>query len=186
MSGPLVDAAFKVGEAVVAVCGEELRDLHAAGAVVAVDQQVAVPGELVEPAGDLPHGDVDAALDGGGPALVVLADVHEQRGVLAAEAFRRVVGTQLLDHVSYRSSPSCRPRVVGAPMQLYVPEEALATLRRLFTTVEGTCEPWRDEEVVRRTLIRGAMEYARSGGADFPEMAAVAAELRAQLEGASA
>lgn len=67
-------------------------------------------------------------------------------------------------------------------MQLSVPEETLATLRRLFTTVEGTCEPWRDEEVVRRTLIRGAMEYARSGGADFPEMAALAANLRAQLE----
>lgn len=68
-------------------------------------------------------------------------------------------------------------------IQFAVPDEALATLRRIFTTVEGTCEPWLDDEVVRRTLIRGAMEYARSGGAAFEEMAAVAAELRAALGG---
>jgi hypothetical protein len=68
-------------------------------------------------------------------------------------------------------------------MQFAVPEEALATLRRVFTTVEGTCEPWLDDEIVRRTLIRGAMEYARSGGADFEETKALAAELRAQLGG---
>jgi len=68
-------------------------------------------------------------------------------------------------------------------MQLAVPDEALATLRRVFTTVEGTCEPWTDDEVVRRTLIRGAMEYARSGGADFDAMSALAADLRARLGG---
>jgi hypothetical protein len=66
-------------------------------------------------------------------------------------------------------------------MQFAVPDQALATLRRLFTAVEGTCEPWTDDEVVRRTLIRGAMEYARSGGADFTEMSGVAAELRELL-----
>lgn len=66
-------------------------------------------------------------------------------------------------------------------MQLSVPDDALATLRRVFTTVEGTCEPWLDEEIVRRTLIRGAMEYARSGGASWPEMTALAAELRSAL-----
>jgi hypothetical protein len=68
-------------------------------------------------------------------------------------------------------------------MQLAVPDEALATLRRVFTTVEGTCEPWLDSEIVHRTLIRGAMEYARSGGATFDEMSALASELRAVLEG---
>lgn len=67
-------------------------------------------------------------------------------------------------------------------MQFPVPDDALTTLRRVFTTVEGTCEPWLDEEVVRRTLIRGAMEYARSGGAPFDEVSALAAELRAALE----
>ncbi|MPZ87079.1 MAG: hypothetical protein GEU81_03200 [Nitriliruptorales bacterium] len=67
-------------------------------------------------------------------------------------------------------------------LQLAVPDEALAMLRRLFTTVEGTCEPWLDEEVVRRTLIRGAMEYARSGGAPFEEVRSIAAGLRAALE----
>lgn len=66
-------------------------------------------------------------------------------------------------------------------MQLAVPDQALATLRRVFTAVEGACEPWLDEEIVRRTLIRGAMEYARSGGATFEEMSALAADLRAAL-----
>lgn len=68
-------------------------------------------------------------------------------------------------------------------MQFPVPDEALAALRRVFTTVEGACEPWLDDEVVRRTLIRGAMEYARSGGATFEEMSGLAAELRAALSG---
>lgn len=66
-------------------------------------------------------------------------------------------------------------------MRFEVPDEALSVLREVFTTVEGTCEPWLDQEVVRRTLIRGAMEYARSGGADFAEMSAVAARLRGLL-----
>jgi hypothetical protein len=66
-------------------------------------------------------------------------------------------------------------------MQFAVPDEVLLTLRRVFTTVEGTCEPWLDDEIVRRTLIRGAMEYARSGGATFEEMAALAKELREGL-----
>lgn len=66
-------------------------------------------------------------------------------------------------------------------MQFVVPDQALAALRRVFTTVEGSCEPWLDDEVVRRTLIRGAMEYARSGGATFEEMSRLAAELRAVL-----
>jgi hypothetical protein len=66
-------------------------------------------------------------------------------------------------------------------MQFAVPDEVLLTLRRVFTTVEGTCEPWLDDEIVRRTLIRGAMEYSRSGGATFEEMAALAKELREGL-----
>jgi hypothetical protein len=66
-------------------------------------------------------------------------------------------------------------------MQLAVSDHALATLRRMFTTVEGACEPWTDEEIVVRMLIRGAMEYARSGGADFTEMTTMAAELRGEL-----
>lgn len=67
-------------------------------------------------------------------------------------------------------------------MRLDLPDDALGLLRRMFTTVEGTCEPWTDAEVVRRTLIRGALEYARSGGAAFEEMRELAHELRAALE----
>lgn len=68
-------------------------------------------------------------------------------------------------------------------MEFTVPDEALAILRPLFTRVEGDCEPWLDDEIVRRILIRGAMEYARSAGAAFPEMSALAADLRPALGG---
>jgi len=68
-------------------------------------------------------------------------------------------------------------------VELTVSDQALEILRPLFTRVEGDCEPWLDDEIVRRILIRGAMEYARSGGAAFPEMSAVAADLRQTLGG---
>ena len=67
--------------------------------------------------------------------------------------------------------------------ELTVPADALAVLRPLFLAIEGDCEPWTNAEIVRRTLIRGAMEYARSGGAPFEEVSALAAELRASLQG---
>lgn len=67
--------------------------------------------------------------------------------------------------------------------QLSVPEEALSVLRPLFVTVEGSCEAWQDEEVVRRMLIRGAMEYAKSAGQPWEEVRAVGASLRAALNG---
>lgn len=66
-------------------------------------------------------------------------------------------------------------------MQLDVPDEVVARLREAFLAVEGTCEAWTDEEVVRRTLIRGAMDYAKSAGAGWEERSALAADLRAQL-----
>lgn len=65
--------------------------------------------------------------------------------------------------------------------QLNVGDEALGRLREVFVGVEGACEAWTDDEVVRRVLIRGAMEYARSGGAEWPEVQALAATLRADL-----
>lgn len=68
--------------------------------------------------------------------------------------------------------------------ELRVPEEALAALRPLFVAVEGSCEAWEDEEVVRRTFIRGAMAYATSAGRPFDEARALAADLRAALDGA--
>ncbi len=66
--------------------------------------------------------------------------------------------------------------------QLSVPEEALSVLRPLFVAVEGSCEAWQDEEVVRRMLIRGAMEYAKSAGQPWEEVRAVSAALRAALD----
>lgn len=66
-------------------------------------------------------------------------------------------------------------------IQLTVPDEALAVLRPLFVAVEGSCEAWADDEVARRVLIRGAMEYAKSAGRPFDEAVAVAADLRATL-----
>ncbi len=70
-------------------------------------------------------------------------------------------------------------------IRLTVPDEALAVLRPLFVAVEGSCEAWADDEVVRRVLIRGAMEYAKSAGRPFDEAVAVAADLRAALPAGS-
>lgn len=66
--------------------------------------------------------------------------------------------------------------------QLSVPEDALSTLRPLFAAVEGSCEAWEDEEVVRRMFIRGAMEYAKSAGRPWEEVRTVGETLRAALQ----
>ena len=66
-------------------------------------------------------------------------------------------------------------------VQLAVPAEALDILRPLFLAVEGACEAWGDDEVARRVLIRGAMEYAKSAGKPWDEVMAAAAELRTAL-----
>lgn len=66
-------------------------------------------------------------------------------------------------------------------MNLAVPAAALDLVRPLFVAVEGSCEAWSDEEIVRRMLIRGAIEYAKSAGKPWDEVMAVAAQLRIQL-----
>lgn len=66
-------------------------------------------------------------------------------------------------------------------IELSVPDDALAVLRPLFTAVEGSCESWSDKEIVRRMLIRGAMEYAKSAGQPWEDVQATAASLRAAL-----
>lgn len=70
-------------------------------------------------------------------------------------------------------------------MDLHVDEASLAALREVFVAVEGTCESWTDDEVVRRVLIRGAMDYAKSGGAQWQDVAALASRLRKQLTAAA-
>lgn len=66
-------------------------------------------------------------------------------------------------------------------MDLHVDEASLAALREVFVAVEGTCESWTDDEVVRRVLIRGAMDYAKAGGKEWQEVAALASTLRRRL-----
>ena len=66
-------------------------------------------------------------------------------------------------------------------VQLDVSEKALDILRPLFVEVEGSCEAWSDDEIVRRMLIRGAMEYAKSAGKPWDDVMAVAAQLRAAM-----
>lgn len=66
-----------------------------------------------------------------------------------------------------------------------VPASTLEVLRPLFVAVEGSCEAWTDEEIVRRVFIRGAMEYAKSAGKSWDDVMAVAAQLRADLAQAS-
>jgi hypothetical protein len=63
-------------------------------------------------------------------------------------------------------------------VDLSVPEEALAVLRPIFTQVEGYCDVWTDDEIVRRLFIRGAMEYAKSAGKPFADVTALAGQLR--------
>jgi hypothetical protein len=66
-------------------------------------------------------------------------------------------------------------------VNIAVSDAALARLRELFLQVEGSCEAWADDEVVRRVLIRGAMEYAKSAGKPWDEVQAVSKALRAEL-----
>lgn len=66
-------------------------------------------------------------------------------------------------------------------MNLTVNESVLETVRPLFVAVEGTCEAWADEEIVRRIFIRGAMEYAKSAGKPWDDVMATATELRTAL-----
>lgn len=68
-----------------------------------------------------------------------------------------------------------------AEINLTVGEAALGRLKELFLAVEGSCEAWADDEVVRRILIRGAMEYAKSAGRPWDEVQAVSKDLRAAL-----
>jgi hypothetical protein len=66
-------------------------------------------------------------------------------------------------------------------MNLTVNDTVLETVRPLFLAVEGTCEAWTDQEVIRRIFIRGAMEYAKSAGKPWDDVMATAADLRASL-----
>jgi hypothetical protein len=66
-------------------------------------------------------------------------------------------------------------------MQLTVSDEAFGVLKEAFVTVEGSCEAWTDDEVVRRVLIRGAMEYVKAGGGDFTAAQQAARQLRTAL-----
>ena len=66
-------------------------------------------------------------------------------------------------------------------MNLAVNDSVLDTVRPLFIAVEGTCEAWEDDEIVRRIFIRGAMEYAKSAGKPWDDVLATAADLRTSL-----
>lgn len=69
-------------------------------------------------------------------------------------------------------------------VQLTVPEDALEALRPAFIAVEGDCEQWDDDEIVRRMLVRGLMDYAKSAGREWRDVAALAGQVRRALEGA--
>ena len=66
-------------------------------------------------------------------------------------------------------------------MNLDVNDAVLDMIRPLFVTVEGMCEVWTDEEIVRRLFIRGAMEYAKSAGKSWDDVMATAAAVREAL-----
>ena len=66
-------------------------------------------------------------------------------------------------------------------MQLEIDEATLELLRPIFVTVEGHCEVWTDDEIVRRLFISGAMEYAKSAGKSWDDVMAIAGQVREQL-----
>jgi hypothetical protein len=66
-------------------------------------------------------------------------------------------------------------------MTFEVDEEVVELLRPIFVTVEGHCEVWTDEEIVRRLFIRGAMEYAKSAGKAWDDVQGLAGQLRERL-----
>ena len=68
-------------------------------------------------------------------------------------------------------------------MQMEIDEETLELLRPIFVMVEGYCEVWTDDEIVRRLFIRGAMEYAKSAGKSWDDVMALAGVVREQLSG---
>jgi hypothetical protein len=68
-------------------------------------------------------------------------------------------------------------------VNLDVDDDALELLRPIFVMVEGYCEVWTDEEIVRRLFIRGAMEYAKSAGKPWDDVIALAGTLRERLGG---
>lgn len=72
-------------------------------------------------------------------------------------------------------------RSVMDDVRLTVPASVVQRLRDVFLPVEGSCEVWSSDEIVRRILIRGAMDYAKSGGAEWDDVAALAKELRGAL-----
>ena len=72
--------------------------------------------------------------------------------------------------------------VAGAGAHLVVSDSALEILRPLFLAVEGSCEAWSSEEIARRVLIRGAMEYAKSAGKSWDDVMEIAAQLRSSLD----
>ncbi len=67
------------------------------------------------------------------------------------------------------------------PTTLTLSDDALESLRPLFSQVEGSCEVWTDEEILTRMLIRGVMAYGQTAGRDFSEMAQVAGAIRADI-----
>lgn len=64
---------------------------------------------------------------------------------------------------------------------LTLSDQALQTLKPLFSQVEGSCEVWTDSEILTRMLIRGVLAYGQTAGREFSEMSEVAKSLRAGI-----
>ena len=73
---PSVDSARDIGDGRIIVGAKILGDSHAATAVVAKDKNMLVVWQLGQPAGNLRHGNVDAAGDLTDGDFVRLADVQ--------------------------------------------------------------------------------------------------------------
>jgi hypothetical protein len=61
---------------------------------------------------------------------------------------------------------------------LTVPDDAIALLRPIFVEIEGDCEAWTDDDIVRKVFVRGAMDYAKAAGRPWGEVSGLASQLR--------
>ncbi len=67
-------------------------------------------------------------------------------------------------------------------MRIDLPEDVAGRLREAVVAVDGSCEPWTPEEVLRKALVRGAMAYARSAGWEWDQVQALGRGVRSALE----
>ncbi|MGI8574218.1 MAG: hypothetical protein ACR2MA_02510 [Egibacteraceae bacterium] len=71
-------------------------------------------------------------------------------------------------------------------MRIDLPDDVAERLRETVTAVDGSCEPWTSEEVLRKVVVRGTMAYAQSAGWQWDDVQSLGRDVRSALEGQAA